>query len=178
MSGVREPVDGLDDLVAVPSRRRFAADPVPRDVERMVDVARRTGSARNRQPWRFVAVTDAAVRRGLAGCGAYAGHLAGAPLVLVLLTRDDGFRDTPFDLGRIAQSLTLAASALGYDSCLATFYPDDKVRAAGRLLDVDAPWRAEHALSVGRPRRDEAAPGTSALPAGGYRVSQLLTRHE
>ncbi|GAA1228111.1 nitroreductase [Prauserella halophila] len=179
MSGAEDPVDGLRDLVGRPSRRRFTADPVPReDVEQMVDVARRTGSARNRQPWRFVAVTDATVRRQLAGCGAYAGHLAGAPLVLVLLTRDDGFRDTPFDLGRVAQSLILAASALGYDSCLATFYPEDNVRAADLLLGVEGPWHAEHAVSVGRPPRDDAVSGTPAVPTGRRRVSELLTWRE
>lgn len=184
MSGAGDPADGLRELVGRPSRRRFTAEPVPReDVERMIDLARRTGSARNRQPWRFVAVTDAAVRSGLAGCGAYAGHLAGAPLVLVLLTRADGFRDTPFDLGRIAQSLILAASALGYESCLATFHPDDNVRAAELLLGVDGPWHAEHALSVGRAPVGDAAPagvatGTSAVPRGRRSVSELLTWHD
>ncbi|GAA1204920.1 nitroreductase family protein [Prauserella alba] len=184
MSDAPDSVDSLRALVGRPSRRLFSADPVPReDVERMVDVARRTGSARNRQPWRFVAVADAGVRRQLAGCGAYAGHLAGAPLVLVLLTRDNGFRDTPFDLGRVTQSLTVAAAALGYDTCLATFYPDDNVRAADRLLGVDGPWHAEHAMSVGRAGSDadsvsgNSVSGNSAVPTGRHPVSELLTWH-
>ncbi|MBB3661552.1 nitroreductase [Prauserella sediminis] len=185
MSDTPDPVDGLRALMGRPSRRFFTAEPVPReDVERMVDLARRTGSARNRQPWRFVAVTAADVRRQLAGCGAYAGHLAGAPLVIVLLTCDNGFRDTPFDLGRVAQSLTLAASVLGYDTCLATFYPDDNVHAADRLLGIDGPWHAEHAMSVGRAARPvdgaagNAASGGSAVPTGRHPVSELLTWHE
>lgn len=78
--------------------RHFRADPVGVSVvERIVDTARWTGSARNRQPWRFVAVTDPDARRALSRLGGYAVHLATAPLVLVLASRDNGFADTEFD---------------------------------------------------------------------------------
>ncbi|KMS92694.1 nitroreductase family protein [Prauserella rugosa] len=176
MTSGSDSLDALRDLVGRPSRRRFSDEPVPRtDVERMIDVARRTGSARNRQPWRFVAVTDAELRARLAACGAYARHLAGAPLVLVVVGRENGFRDTAFDLGRVAQSLILAAAACGYDTCLATFYPDDNVDTVADLLGIGSGWRAEHALSVGRAREVDAPVGTSAVPTGRHAVADLLT---
>jgi nitroreductase len=169
-------------LASCRSVRRFADRPVEAElIDRIVEAARWTGSARNRQPWRFVVVEDRAVRRELSTLGLYAQHLAGAPVVLVLLSADDGRRDTAFDLGRVAQSLGLAAHALGLGSCLATLFPDDNVAEAGRLLGVEAGWVAHHALSLGWP---EAAPpdgdagGRSAIPTGRLGVAELLTRLE
>lgn len=162
--------------VAARSVRSFAARPVDRaTVTRLVTIARETGSARNRQPWRFVAVDDPATLRALAGCGAYAQHLATAPCAIVLLSADDGRRDTEFDLGRVAQSLTLAATALGLGSCLATLYPDESVARAAALLGLDGGWLPRHALSLGHP--GPRARGRSAVPGGRLPVEQLLRWH-
>ncbi|MGI5130519.1 nitroreductase family protein [Pseudonocardia sp. CA-107938] len=166
----------LDALVAARSVRTFADRPVDRaTVEQLVEVARRTGSARNRQPWRFVAVDDVATLRLLAGCGAYAGHLAGAPCAIVLLSADDGRRDTEFDLGRVAQSLTLAATAAGLGSCLATFYPEPQIARAAAALAVGPGWVPRHALSLGHPAPRPA--GRSAVPGGRLPVPELLRWH-
>lgn len=166
----------LELLASCRSVRQFTSAPVSdAQVEQVLDAARWTGSARNRQPWRIVPVTDPAVRRQLSRLGSYAQHLAGAPLVLVLLSADDGNRDTEFDLGRLAQSISLAAHAVGLGSCLATLYPEDNVRAAGRILRLDPGWLPRHALSLGwpAPRRDG---GTSAIPTGRLTVAELLVR--
>ncbi|MFC4000531.1 nitroreductase family protein [Prauserella oleivorans] len=169
----------LRALIARRSRRHFTDEPVSEaDVERIVEIARFTGSARNRQPWRFVAVTDPRTRAALASLGAYAQHLAAAPLVLVLLAHDNTYRDTEFDVGRVSQSLTLAASALGFGTCLATFYPDENVRRAAELLRVTGPWLPRHALSVGRPAPPPADQlGSPAIPTGRLPVSELLSWH-
>jgi hypothetical protein len=101
----------LRSLIARGSVRSFGPEPVPRQVVQfLVDQARWTGSARNGQPWRFVAVYDQCVRAELARCGAYAGHLENAPVALVLLSPATHRYDTEFDLGRVAQSITLAAA--------------------------------------------------------------------
>lgn len=168
----------LAGLVAARSVRAFDARPVERaTITRLVTIARATGSARNRQPWRFVAVDDHATLQELAGCGAYAQHLAGAPCAIVLLSADDGRRDTEFDLGRVAQSLTLAATALGLGSCLATLYPDENVIRAGVLLGLEAGWLPRHALSLGHPAPPSPGSGRSAVPTGRLPVEELLRWH-
>lgn len=164
----------LAALTGLRSTRTFTDEPVAAaDLDRIVDAARWTGSARNRQPWRFVAVTDGTTKRHLGNLGAYAGHLAAAPLVLVVLSADDGMSDTEFDVGRVVQSLSLAAQALGFGSCVATLFPAANVAAAATLLGVPAGWRPRHALSIGRP-----APlvprGMLAVPSGRLPVDRLL----
>jgi nitroreductase len=164
----------LTALAAQRSTRAFTDEPVARaDLERIVDAARWTGSARNRQPWRFVAVTDRRTRERLSALGGYAGHLATAPLVLVVLSADDGFADTEFDVGRVVQSVTLAAHALGLATCVATLYPAASVSAAAALVHAGPGWLPRHALSLGR-----AAPvaprAPLAIPTGRLPVARLL----
>lgn len=156
------------------SCRFFSPDPVPRDlVESIVETARWAGSARNAQPWRFAAVTSAAARESLSRLGAYAQHLAGAPLVLVLLEPSPGTRDTQFDLGRVTQNLALAASDAGLGSCVATFYPSSNAEAAASVAGFGDGWVARHALAIGWPARSDLA-GRPAIPGGRMPVSELL----
>ena len=167
---------GVRELVSAPSVRSFADRTVDRTtVAGLVEVARRTGSARNRQPWRFVAVDDRPTLQVLATRGAYAGHLATAPCAIVLLSADDGRRDTEFDVGRVAQSLTLAATAAGLGSCLATFYPEPDIVRAAVTLRLESGWVPRHALSLGYPAPRPA--GRPAVPPGRLSTDELLRWH-
>ncbi|MHA6630241.1 nitroreductase family protein [Pseudonocardia sichuanensis] len=163
----------LRRLVAARAVRTFDDRPVPDETVRaIIDVARWTGSARNRQPWRFAVVTDPRTRSALARLGAYAEHLRGAPCVLALLAADDGRRDTGFDVGRVAQSVVMAATAAGLGCCPATLYPDENVERAGRLLGAPAGWQVRWCFSLGYP--GQAPRGRSAVPTGRRSVDDLL----
>lgn len=155
--------------------RAFLPDPVPRaDLLTMLEAARWTGSARNRQPWRFVVARDPGLRLALSRCGAYAQHLAGAPLVVALAVDESSGSDAHFDMGRAAQSLMSAAGELGYGTCPATFFPDERVDRAGRLTGLEPPWRVRWAVSVGRPAPVPAgAGGRPAIPTGRLPLSRL-----
>lgn len=146
--------------------RWFTDDEVTEEeLDAIVDAARWTGSARNRQPWRLVIVTDPAVRTRLSGLGAYAGHLAAAPVVIALaVDRGLGGRDAVFDEGRLCQTIVLAAHALGLGSCPATIYPEENSRAAAELLGTGPPWQIEHAVALGRPM--PRPPRVTAVPTG------------
>lgn len=148
--------------------RRFRADTVPDDhVAAMIEAARWTGSARNRQPWRFVIARDPALRLALSRLGAYAQHLAGAPLVIGLAVDEASGSDAHFDAGRAAQVLMGAAGELGYGSCPATLFPDANVTEAGRLVGLGAPWRLRWAIAMGLPADATGArSGTRAIPSG------------
>jgi len=164
----------LRDLIRRRTVRVFQPQaPSPDTVRRLIETVRWTGSARNRQPWRFVAVYDAASRAALAGLGAYAGHVAAAPLVLVLLEPADRRLDTEFDLGRVAQSLTLAATDAGLGSCVVSLYPEENSRAAAALVGAGPEWSARHAIALGLPAEPPTG-GRSAIPLGRHDVDELL----
>ncbi len=164
----------IRSLIARRSVRRFEATPVPQStVTRIVDQARWTGSARNRQPWRFVAVYDRDIRSQLSRLGAYAGHLEAAPVALVLLSPESQQLDTEFDLGRVAQSVTLVAAEQGLGSCITSLYPDSNSRIAAELVSADSGWTARHAIALGFPAPKPTA-GRSAIPLGRLSVGESL----
>ncbi|MFB4301048.1 nitroreductase family protein [Actinomadura sp. NTSP31] len=146
--------------------RWFADRPVPAsEIVRVLEAARWTGSARNRQPWRFLVIGDRGLLRRLSLLGGYAAHLAAAPIAVVLaVDHAVGGEDAEFDAGRAAQSLMLAAHGLGLGSCPASFFPSSNADQAGRLCKVQTPWKVRTAISLGYPA--PAPPGRSAIPTG------------
>ncbi len=153
-------------LRSLRATRTFTDAPVAdATLDRILEVGRWTGSARNRQPWRCVVVRDADRRAALGGLGAYAQHLAGAPVVILLaIDTETGGEDGEFDLGRMAQNLMLAAAALGLGSCPATFFPHENARRATEIAGLTDPWWVRTALSLGHPA--PSPPGRSAIPTG------------
>lgn len=164
----------LQSLRAV---RRFLPVPVPEGaVGEIIDVARWTGSARNRQPWRVTLVTDPVKRSRLARLGAYASLLEQAPLVVLLAVNlESGGADAEFDAGRFAQSAMLAAHAKGLGSCPVTFFPATNIRMATAMTGLREPWQVRTAIAIGYPDpRRPAALGKPAIPAGRLSPGDLI----
>ncbi|HEU0305174.1 MAG TPA: nitroreductase family protein [Gaiellaceae bacterium] len=125
----------MDTYLAIASKRDkthpYAEKPIPPDVvTRILDAGRLTGSAQNRQPWQLLVVEDTGRREQLAGAVYEPENIRGARLVVAIA----GAR--PFDLGRCAQNMMLAAWNEGIASS-----PNgiaDK-EAAQSVLDLDEP---------------------------------------
>ncbi len=141
-------VDLLRHLRAV---REFQPDPVPAAaIDDMVDVARWTGTASNRQHWELVLVEDRENLRRLGGLEGYAAHVAGAPVGVVLVMAGQTEEQETFDEGRLAERIMLAAEAHGLGSCIGW------LRAAGQdeakaLLGIPAERLVRTIISVGFP---------------------------
>ena len=102
----------MDAFLAIASKRdvrEYAAMPIPAEVEtRILDAGRLSGSSRNTQEWRFAVVSD---KDALAAVVWAPENVAGAALVVAIV----GGR--PFDVGRCAQNMMLAAWNDGVVSC-------------------------------------------------------------
>ena len=102
----------MDVYLAIASKRderRYAERPIPAEVEqRILDAGRLSGSARNRQPWELVVVSDPT---GLAETVYEPSNLLGAALVVALVGGGG------IDFGRCAQNMMLAAWGEGVVSC-------------------------------------------------------------
>ena len=105
--------------------REYEARPVPDDVRRRIlDAGRLAGSARNRQPWRFLLVESAERRERLAEHVFEPANVRGAQLVVAIVVGGKG--PVTFDAGRCAQNMMLAAWDLGVGSV-----PQRHARPAG-----------------------------------------------
>lgn len=147
--------------------RRFSRQPVEAAVlDDLLEVARWTGSAKNRQPWRFVVVRDPAMRANLADCGvrSFAAPLRDAPVAIVLVQRPEGYE---FDMGRVAQAIIIAATTFGLGACPVTLYDEDR---AHQLLSVPTDHRCRYSIALGYP--DEGAEQELR-----QRLPKLLPRH-
>jgi nitroreductase len=154
--------------------REFADEPVaPEHLDRILNAGRRTGSSKNEQVWTFIVIRDRARLRELAAVGRYAGHLAGAPLAVALITPNPATTSMVWDLGRAAQNMVLAAWGLSIGSAPATVYDHE---LAARLLGLPPDRRCDYLLSFGYP----ADPGTLTAPsrAGGRRSLDEVVRQE
>jgi len=124
-----------------------------KEIRSILNAGRRAQSSKNRQAWRFIAVLDKETLKKLSKMGAFAGHLAGAALgVLILTPPPDKFYGALFDAGQAAAYMQLAAWEMGIASCLATLHKPDK---AYELLGIPDEWQVLMAISFGYPAKGQ-----------------------
>jgi nitroreductase len=134
-------VEALEAIAARCSTRSYKPDPIPKaTLEKIVDAGRLAATARNDQPWDFVAVADPATRRRLADLSDYGKFIAEAPICVCVLCKASKYYLE--DGSTAAQNMLVAAAALGVQSC---WVAGDKKEYAPKVVELlGAP--AEHKL--------------------------------
>lgn len=154
MTDIRE--DGkISFLRGLRAVRSFRPDPVPQEVvDDILEVARWSGSASNRQPWEIVVVRERDTLAALADVEGYAGHLARAPLGMVLAMAGERTEQEAYDEGRLTERIMLAAWAHGVGSGIGWIVGSGR-EAARDLLGIPPGRTVRTAISLGYP--DDAA---------------------
>ncbi|MEZ5374937.1 MAG: nitroreductase [Acidimicrobiales bacterium] len=156
-------MDAIAALRNKRDQRDYTDEPIADDLlDTVLDAARMAGSAKNQQPVRLVVVTDPATKEALKAGGDFAAWIDRPPVLVVFTVRADAGPRALFDVGRHAQNLMVAATALGLSSCPVTFHHQAVVREIlGIPDDVDAPM----VVSLGHP-----APSSGPSPVAGPRL--------
>ena len=130
--------------------RKFKDEPLPEEaILTILNDGRRAQSAKNMQPWHFIAIQDRGTLKALSGMGNWAGHLANAALGVAIITPPPETRfSMMFDAGQAAAYMQLAAWEMGIGSCPATIYEPEKAR---QLLGFPSDLEIHVALSFGYP---------------------------
>jgi nitroreductase len=149
--------------------RDFRPDPVPDDVlTEILEVARWTGSASNRQQWRFIIVRDPESRKRIADLGAPSTtHVGKAPLsIAVVMPGEAEVRDA-YDEGRVSERILVAAEVLGLGAGISWVKAGIRPQV-NELLGVADPQYVRTIISIGYPteaaRQPKSAPGTARKP--------------
>jgi nitroreductase len=150
--------------------RTFRPDPIPEEViDDILEVARWSGSASNRQPWEIILVRERDTLRSLASVDGYAGHLARAPLGIVLVMAGDRTEQETYDEGRLSERIMLAAYARGVGSSIGWIVGQGR-DAAKELLGIPQHKVVRTAISLGYPdeqaRRPRSGRGPARKPLG------------
>jgi len=147
--------------------RQYKPDAVPAEViDELLEVARWTGSAVNRQPWEFVVVRDRERLRALAAAYPNAGHIGAAAAAIVIVMNGKRAGEG-FDEGRLAERILLAARARGLGAGIGWLGNDGAAPDAKSILGIPGERFVRTAISLGYPAEEgtpsKAGPGRKPL---------------
>ncbi len=155
--------------------RQFHSEPIPQLViNDLLEVARWSGSASNRQPWEFVVVQNRETLQALSKVEGYAGHLANAPLGIILVMAGEPGRGEAesYDEGRLSERIMLAAEAHSIGSSVGWFVGSGATEAK-RILGIPQHHLVRTALSLGYPD-EEAQRARPKPPQARKPLSELV----
>ena len=157
-SNVRNTEDVLNNIFARKSVRKFTSEPVSeKQVETLLKAAMAAPSALNKQPWRFVVVTDKEKLLSMAEKMPYA-RLDTAPLAIVVC--GDTSVSEKFwthDCSAATENLLLAAEAMGLGAVWCGIYPmQERVAYLKQLLQLPENIVPLNVIPIGYPAENPA----------------------
>jgi nitroreductase len=153
-------METFDTIAARRNVRTYVHRPIPAaDLDRILEAARRTPSASNRQWWDMVVVTERDELEALAGVWRGAGHIASSAATIVIvapITEDPMLHDLLlFDLGQLAMAICLAATDLGIGSGHAAVGDQALAR---QLMNIPEDRFCAALIALGYPAEGEMRP--------------------
>ena len=149
--------DTFTTILGKRDTRSFSDRPIAQDtLDRLIQAARMAGSAKAAQPVRLIIVREQEQKDRLAACGNFTPHVRSCQAAVVfVLVPEAGvvgapfaiFRG-PFDAGRAAQNLMLAAWAEGIASCPASMH---NAEGAAEVLGLPPGHVVANVIALGYP---------------------------
>ena len=137
------------------SVRAYQDKPVPQEVlNRILEAARLAPSGNNRQPWKFVVVTNPEMRQQLTAAANNQKFVAQAPVVIAAVgllpdrVMSCEVPGDPVDLAIAIDHMTLAAVEEGLGTCWIGAFSQDDVR---KLLHIPLTVKVIELLTLGYP---------------------------
>ena len=149
----RDEMETWEAITARRNVRQYKPDPVSdEDLNRIAEAGWRAPSAKNRQPWDFVIVTDKTQLQELSTVWQGAGHIAGAAAAIAFVIPeppDERRRVTDqYDVGQATMAMMIAATDLGIGTGHSSVGDQDKARA---ILGVPDGYQVAYLLGIGYP---------------------------
>lgn len=165
------PLDAVQPLIHVRQLRDFTGKRVTNaEMEAITEVARWSGSSRNEQPCRFVALRDKKTIRAIADLGMpQTRGLPTANAAVAIIVPDEPERELSraFDDGRAAERILIAANLLGLGGGISRVRPDVR-DGINQLLNLPSNRSVRTIVAIGHPSDDalepKSRPGKARLP--------------
>jgi len=171
----RAPSSVLAAIRRVSQIRQYSSEPVPDEVvDKLLELARWTGSAKNGQPWRFIVVRDKDRLQKIGALRPPINWLAGAPLGIAIVLDGAEPMFGAYDEGRLTERLLTGATMLGYGGGTAWFGGPAQDAEAKRILGIPNDLTARQIVMIGRPTSHKD-PRSSGPARGRKPLSELVS---
>lgn len=149
------------------SVRKYASKPVEKEkLEQVLEAARLSPSAKNRQERKFIVIQDAELRKQMIEAARGQQFVGDAPVIIACCGLDPEYHMTcgqPADVIDVAiaiDHMTLAAAALGLGTCWIGAFYQDQVK---KLLNIPGNVQVVELLTLGYPAQPENKKGRNEL---------------
>ncbi|HEY6959406.1 MAG TPA: nitroreductase family protein [Candidatus Limnocylindria bacterium] len=165
-------MDPLRGIRRVHQIRAYRDEDVPSEVvDRLLELARWTGSSRNLQPWHFIVVRDKATLSAIAALRPNITWLAKAPVGILIVLDGPGHE---YDEGRVTERLLTGATLLGYGGGVAWFQDGGNEDTVKRILAIPKDKVTRQIVMIGRPLTHED-PRPTGPERGRKPLSELVS---
>lgn len=145
-------IDEIKNWVTI---KKYTSKAVAPDVlDRILDAGIRAPSAKNRQPWRFIACTKDSVRAKIEEASFGQEHVGAAPVIIAACTTNteykmpNGQNAYPIDISMAVSFMMIQARAEKLGTCVITTYDEAEIKD---ILTVPYSMRVVMLLLVGHP---------------------------
>lgn len=143
------------------------------DLQRILEIARWSGSSKNSQPWQLVVVDDREQLKRLAHVRELNIWMQDASVAIAIVLPGDTNASHSYDEGRLSERVMLAADVLGYGSGTAWYTTDDEKSAAKEILQVPEDATLRSLVVIGRVREE----GKSGKSGGGRKPLEEIVSY-
>jgi nitroreductase len=148
-------MDAIEALKTRRSIRKYSEKPVSKDlVENLVDIGRLAATANNSQPWEFVVVTDAKMRKQLADITEYGKFISVAPVCIIVFSKD--IKYFLEDCSAATQNILVAARAYGLGSCWVAGDKKPYADQIRKLVGVPTGYKLISLIAIGYTEEKQA----------------------
>ncbi len=143
-------MDAIECLKTRRSIRAYENKPVTKEIlEDLVDCGRLAASAINIQPWAFIVITDAAIKKQLAEMTDHGMFIEHAGACIAVFCQEGKYYLE--DGSAATQNILNAARAHGLGSCWVAGDKKDYAPTIGRMLGVPADYKLVSLMAIGYP---------------------------
>ena len=145
----------LDEIKNWVTIKKYLAKSIEPDVvDRILEAGVRAPSAKNRQPWRFIACTEQQVKSKITDAAYGQDHVASAPVIIAACTTNteykmpNGQNSYPIDISMAVAFMMIQARAEKLGACVVTTYDEAEIKD---ILSVPYSMRVVMLLLLGYP---------------------------
>jgi nitroreductase len=168
-------LSALRPIRRVSQIRQYTDEAVPAEVvDQLLELARWTGSSKNRQPWQFIVVRDRDKLRKIAALRPNINWVAPAPLGIAIVLDGASLTSEAYDEGRLTERLLTGATLLGYGGGVAWYGEPAHEAEAKRVLGIPDALTARQMVIIGRPKSTKD-PRPSGPARGRKSLAELVS---